>query len=709
MNGGRAGRRARYAGVAAVLLIAATVCAVLLNIVAAARPARLDLTATGEHRLSPRTLRVLDTLPGDCRIVIAAPLAGLDPGALDRVRDVLGQFARTSPKVRPVFIDTGSAAGLTQHAQLIRELAERDRAALDDQVATLRLAINQVNELAGDFETVLSAVLLKIRGGIPDEPARAAQREAFEQRAAAARISARDLRRAATEAAAQLDRKIGEAPVPATDKAAALVAAALGSAADQLGALVRDLKDFVESEQAPPAARDSARSIMGALGQRRDRAAVLRDEVARLPRPDLLRIAEALRASSAVLIIRDGGGLTAIDPEGLFPPSLALDAAGLARADLRRRAEELLSTAIATLASQDRPIVVLMHAENREFALRAPVFAALLERLRQRGIDVVEWPVAVQAEAPSLAALDPSARRPVVYVSIAPNTSAAATGPGESSGADRAVKLGQALEGLVQRGAPLLISVNPSLLPGYGQADPTTAILQHFGVRADSARPLVHERVTPQGRVVETDQVVRPEAGEHPIQRAIAGLPTLLTWPICFRRMETAPADATITELAVLPPDESMWAESQWLRAWQTPREQLAYLRDLPVYDEGRDLRGGPWPVAIAAQRPGPDGRPQRLVAVGSNTWFTDAVAAVEQPVEGRVFNPYPGNQELFEAAVSWLCGQDELIAQTPAARAFPMVGELAAGRLALLRWLVIAGLPVLVLAAGVLHRAVRG
>ncbi|MCC6678343.1 MAG: hypothetical protein IT436_14485 [Phycisphaerales bacterium] len=711
MSGGRAARRTRFASMAAALLVAASVCAVLLNFIAAARPVRLDMTATGEHRLSPRTLRVLGALGADCRVVVAAPLRSLDAASLERVRDVLGQFERASPRVRPVFIDTGAPAGLTQYTSLLRELTGRDRELIDGQVKTLRGAITTLNDLAGDFENVVSGVLMKVRGGIPDVPGGkgAAQREALEQRAAGARIAARELRRAATEAGEALDSKVGEVAVPATDRAAAVISAGLGSGVDQLSSLAAELKAFVEAEDSPATARDSARPLVNAINKRRDASAVIRDEVARLPRLDLLRVAEALKSSSAVLVISASGGLTAIDPAGLFPASLTLDAAGLARADLRRRAEELLSTALAALTSRARPIVVFMHAEPREFALKSPVFAGLLERLRLRGIDVLEWPVAVQAEPPSLAAVDPERERPVVYASIAPNTSAAASGPGDASGADRAVKLGQALEGLAQKGSAILLSVNPSLLPGYGQPDPTTAILPQFGFQADSARPLVRERITPQGRIVETDQIVRPPAGEQPILRAIAGLPTYLTWPVCFRRVDAAPIGPVLTDLAVIPDDRAVWCESQWLRAWQTPREQLPYLRDLPVFDESRDVRGGPWVVAVAAERAGPDGRTQRLVAVGSNTWFTDPIAAVEQLIEGRTFNPFPGNHELFESAVYWLCGQDELIAQTPAARAFPMVREISAARLGLLRWLVIAGVPVLVLLAGVVHRIVRG
>lgn len=707
-------RRARFASMAAILLITLTASVVLLNVLAARASIRADVTATGRHQLSPRTLRVLESLPADFRVVIAAPMRSLDADALARVRDVLDRLHRASPRLESSFIDTGSATGVTQYNTLLRDLASKDQPAIDAQAQVIRESIAATTALADDLESNLSPSLLQARDAVP-APAgdtaqvSTAQREAFEQRAAAARITARDLRRAAEDATAALDAKVADLPLPATDKAAAALTATIAPIVDQLSTLAQELQAFGQAEAAPPAVRDVARRLAPAIAARRDRAAVLRDRLARLPKPDLLRVADALKASSAVLVINTTGGLTAIDPNTLFPPSRALNEAGLAQADLQRRAEELLSTALATLVNPARPIVVFVHAETRAFLDKSPLFPRLLERLRLHGIDTVEWPVVLNPDPPTLAALNPDQKRPVVYVSISPNTSAAAAAPGEPSGAERAAKLGQALDTLAQRHAPLLISINPSLLPGYGQPDPTLSVLTAFGLAADSGRPLLREKLTPAGRAVEIDQVVIPPPGDHPVLRAIATLPTYLTWPIPLAHTASAPAGVSVTDLAVIPASDALWAESQWLRAWQTPRDQLQYLRDLPVFDAARDLRGGPWPVAAAAERLTSDAQRTRLVVVGSNTWFTDPIAANLQPADGRVYNPFPGNHELFEAAVYWLCGQDDLIAQTPTARAFPMVAAIDPGRLTLLRWLIVAGLPLAVLALGALHRLLRG
>lgn len=715
-------RRARFASMAGVLFLAVSASLILLNILASRAPIRADVTATGEHKLSPRTIRVLQSLAGDCRIVIAAPFKSIDRAALERVRDVLAQFQRTSPRIKPAFIDTGSAAGVTQYTTFLRDLIAADGPALESQARTLRDACASLESLAADLETNLSASLLKAREALPPgDPAKpaAGPREAFEQRAAAARIAARDLRRAAADAQTALANTVGDVPLPATDKATSQISTALASVVDQLSTLAQELKAFSESDASPPAARDAAKSIAPATAARRDSAALLREQIARLAKPDVLRIADALKSSTAVLIMNSGApsasgasktsGLTAVDPAALFPASLALHEAGLAQADLRRRSEELLSTAIATLINPARPIVVFTHAEARAFLDKSPIFPQLLEHLRVRGIDAIEWPVVLNPDPPALAALDPDRKRPVVFLSIAPNTSPAAGSSGEASGAERAAKLGQALDRLAQRGDAILLSINPSLLPSYGQADPTTAILPLFGLQADSGRPLMREVILAQGRAVQTDDLVRPPTGDHPILRAVASLPTYLTWPISLSPAATPPSGITTTPLAIIADSPSVWAESQWLNVWQTPAEQRAYLRNPPTFDPTRDARGGPWTVAAAAERTTADGKRQRLIAVGSNTWFTDPIASTVGTLDGRTFNPYPGNLELFDAGIYWLCGQDDLIAQTPAARAVPIVKDIPAPRLAALRWAATAGLPLLILILGLLHRALRG
>ncbi|VAX41239.1 hypothetical protein MNBD_PLANCTO03-495, partial [hydrothermal vent metagenome] len=202
---------------------------------------------------------------------------------------------------------------------------------------------------------------------------------------------------------------------------------------------------------------------------------------------------------------------------------------------------------------------------------------------------------------------------------------------------------------------------------------------------------------------------LQPREGTHPILHATANLPTTLSWPVPITASEGSAWQTT--PLLVLEDDPAIWRESQWLGLWQTPREQRGLLPNLPVFDEGIDTRNGPWTVALAAQRRDqPEGvRSGRLVVVGSNSWFADPIAFARQETDGRVSLVSPGNAELFEAAVLWLAGEDELIAQSAGARATPLVGAIDAGALSALRWALVAGLPIGVLLLGIVWRVVKG
>jgi hypothetical protein len=68
-----------------------------------------------------------------------------------------------------------------------------------------------------------------------------------------------------------------------------------------------------------------------------------------------------------------------------------------------------------------------------------------------------------------------------------------------------------------------------------------------------------------------------------------------------------------------------------------------------------------------------------------------------------------PGNLELLDQVVSYLCGRDDLIAQSAAATSVAMVQPIDDARLLRIRLAIIVGLPGLALLVGVLIRLWRG
>lgn len=717
---GRDGRRSKFAVYSVVLVVATLVVVAFLNILSSRLSVRFDVTSGGDQQLAPRTLNILQTLRGDHQIVIAAPLRNLDHRVVQRLLDTLKDFEHQSSSVTSRIIDTSTAGGREQYLKFVTSLIERERGRLDSQVESVKKGLEGLTTFTTFLGTDLSNALLSIRDAMTGpEQDKANYRQFFEQTAAAARLSAKDLEAASQRASDDLDSRIDEISLPATDLAAREIARVLGPTAGELDALIRQLRGAQQQPDLPAPLVQKIKALADDLQKRRDSIAIIADEMTRLPRLDVVRVVDTLKGGSVCLVIGPkDGGLTAIDIDTLIPNSATVASANLSGVDIGRRGEDLFSVALASLSGRPKPIVVLVHAEARPFFEATPVVQQLTQRLGLRGIDLVEWAVALQDQPPGLARLNPDGKRPVVYVSVAPNSAAGGDSKGQLTGPQRAEKLGKVLDTLADEGKNLLIGVFPSVLPTTGNVDPTVRVLDRFGLAASSGRVLLREVLTSQGRFVDSDFEFQPPSGEHPICKAIHGLPMLLSWPIDITPAGEPRNDVKTWTLLTLAPKQGIWSEAQWLKFWSTPGELRPQMPDQPTFDRNRDLdtpdmkRGEPprdWCLGMAAQRTNAKTNDQRLIVIGANAWFIDRFAFRTSPVDGRSVVVYPGNLELFEASVAWLAHQDEMIAQSPAARLLPVVKPLSRGTLLVAQWFFIAGLPILTLLVGLLHRWLRG
>jgi hypothetical protein len=776
----RRSARARRRGALLLTAVAACagVCAVaLVNVLAARFPARLDVTATADQSLSPRTTRILARIDRPVRIVIAADLRAADARVRTRLIDTLREIERANPKVTNRIIDVSRDDGRRAFRETVAELASRDAGVLREQVASISLAGGSAAAIATYLNDHVSGSILMVRDALPaTAPGVDRARTLLEEAAGLARVTARDLSATATRSTELLDTKIEGIDLPATDQARDQLARGLDAAILQMSRLAAAMRSVADAPGAAGPAADLARGLAPELEQRRDQALVVLESLRSLRRPDVLRVADALRQGAAALLIADpspsggagsgsgaggggvagaggaGGGsgasrgsaeptLAAIDPASLLPDSAWIDSAGLARADLARRSEELVSSALGSLVTPLRPVVVLTHTEREPILDRIAVFEALRARLTLRGVDIVEWSNAHATPMPSLAVVDPERVRPLVFAVLPPDSSAAAREGASETGLQRATGLAAVVGGLIDDGRSVLLSVSPSIAPSFGDQDPFAAALARFGLVSDSGRPLVWEEATAQGRLVRSERVAQSGAGpgavdggggagggggggggEHPIAGAIRGLPTLLPWPIALAP-QTPPEGvrATAWPIIDLVPDAALWAESQWLGYWQTPAAQRARGMNAPSFDASRDLRepGNAWSalttrpmgwvVAAAAERYRVGFPAQRMVVVGANGWYSDAVALAQADLDGRPVPAFPGNMELTDASIAWLAGQDDLIAQSPTARAAPIVRALTPEDVRNLRLALLAGFPLLILVVGGALRLIRG
>lgn len=708
--GGSMARRARYGFQAAAMLLAISAVVGFLGVLSDRYAVVLDATSSREHRLSERTRNLLRGLRDPHEVLIVANLDGVDARAVQRTQDVLDGFSRETDQLRVSVISVTSGDGLRQLDAAFERLAGTYKPSMERIGAAVVQAGSATEELATGLEA-LGEALHRAGQGVGDELANAAAIKRFyTDSASMCRIAASDAQAGVQAARTQAGQPIGRTPVPALDTALSTARRTLAALHGQLTQLVASLDSVIRAtdEQVPAALREATAPLSQSASRLRDRAARALSELDDAPPFPLAIAARAVGESSAALVIgppRNEPGapprMTAVEIEAIFPRRIPGVSDKAPVPDVRARAEELLAGAIATVNTDDAPIVILTHGAGESERL-TPDFApvrGMVDRLRLRGMSVVEWAAAIDADLPSIAAIDPTGKRPVVFV-VMPTSGMT------PEGAARMMKLGNALRALVEAGRPVLVSVTPSTLPSIGQRDPQVEMLEQLGMKIDTARPLLRQTQTPAGPVVSADMTFTSTGGTHAISGAIESLRTHLPWcsPI---RIDSG--EKRVVPILVAADDNRTWAESEWLRFRQTPAAQRALLVNPPQEDSARDDGEGPWVVAAAVERTLPDQRRQRAVVVGSTGWFLDDLAQQRVQVGSQSVPVFPGNLELLEAAIYWLAGQNDMIATSPEAQAMATIPSMDANQFAAIRWGLIAGLPLLVLLIGGVWRLARG
>jgi len=704
---GRTGeRRLTFGAWTAALVIAVTAICVIAALLASVHRARLDLTATRRHTLAERTQAILDRLETPHQVIVVAERQGLDSLSLQRLSDVLAAMESAGDRLSVSWVDPTTQGGRAAYGSLRQEVAALYAAELERHLEAVQTAAAAAVGLASGLET-FSALLGERREALTKIPGLEGQVEAL---AAAARVNARRTRTLGESAQESLEAAADVAAIPPTDEARRRLAPGLSELAEQLDALASSLQSVQPPGDAQAEATEALRDVIQQVVRLRDRAARQADALDRLGRSMAHAVDAALQRGDAVVVLSEAGA-TAAPLGALFPDRAAVEAAGASAP--RFVGEEIIATALVTLSDRPKPIVVFVHGGARARLDSAGLPAteeaqwalgSLIRRLHLRGADTAEWAPAVDSARPTFTGLDPVGDRPIVWVTLAisATTREAATQMGA---------LSDAVRRLVADGESVLISVEPSPLPGVGEPDPMVQFLEPLGIEVRSGLPLVQRSPTAGGgSAVSAEHVVRRTASDHPIAQVVRGLPALLLWPCPIEVSETADPNVTLWPLLEIEHGAGRWAESEWLRLRAVPPAQRSIMRDPPEPNPTRDDVDGPWTVAAAAERLGAEaGELQRLVVVASNGWFLDPIVERRAAAAGRTVARYPGNGELFEASVAWLAGMDDLLAPSPRAGDTPRIAPLDEDSLLALRWALALGPPAVVLALGGLLRLWRG
>lgn len=684
-------RRVGVAWLAATFLAANAVSAAFLVALADRYRVRVDVTATGEHRLAPQTRRLMEAVgPGEgFELVVAAEASRVDPRAWQALLDVGTELQIAGPVTMTLLDGAAARPGLESLAQ---RLVVREAEAIERQTRALAQAMAELWRAADAIEVDLAEVL--------ESAAKAAGEgelsQVMQARTQAAPRLAQDLRIAVARAREALDTPILPGiDLASLDTARVAIVAPARDAAAQMGLLADEALAITRTTSYPEGLRRVTSRLAQTAGAARAVCSTAADLADRLPMLDVVRVLRSVGDSAVVLV--GPSNAVAIDAGTLLPPPGVLRPEAATAPSLRGRAEGFIATAMLTALDSRRPILVVAHAEDTRFIERPGALGVALDHLRRQGIDVVEWPIMLEDSVPGLAQLDAGRARPVLYLVLNTNTGARSPDPMAPRPDERAARLGTLVRRLIDQGNPLLVNLTPSEVVVGGGVDATALPLGEFGLSARSGLAML--TTAPQSEVVEHDMLVRAKVGDHPIQGAVAGLLTYMPWAVPIEHDGSGSAWPLLTV-----DDTRAWGETRWSGYRRVRREERPLVSNPPVREPDVDDANGPWTIAWAAMRE----TGGRIVVVGSNDWLADEIVSSGQSLDGRMAASYPGNLALLDASVLWLTGRDEFIAPTVASSSVAMIGSIPPARLSALRWSLVLGVPLLILLVGGVWRLLR-
>lgn len=702
-------RRAKHLIFGAITVIGVGVAAIALNVAADRAKIRFDLTASGERSLAPKTKRELERLKRPHSLVLVYRGSSVNADARSRARDVFSELSASSNNFRCVEIDIEDANGQREFEAFVAQLLADESDALGSAESITKDSIERTRGLAKSLDSVLGVALMETAETIPTiDPDSDRIRAAVRQFGLSSKSAGGELERAANDATTKLNETVGSLSFVRTDNSIAGLLKSLRTSVNTARIIRGECAKAVSTPKTGAQGTDRLRAIIPALERWISECDALIDALSKQRPIQCLRVIDALKSGSCALIT--GEGLIALNIDRILPPAEYVVEGGAA-ADQARGVEDLIATGLSALRAPLRPIIVLMHGEPRRFLDEVPIFERLIQRQIDAGIDLVEWATVIEDQEPVTTDIDPAGVRPKVYVVLCPDSSAKESGG--MSGLQRAEKLAAAADRMAESGRSMLIGLNPSIAPSFGKPDAMNTVLARFGITAETGRPLIRTTKTPQGVSIETDRIVQSTDSVNPLSGAVRGLPTFLPWPVALiERIATDGASVERTSVQSLPCDAETWGEARWSGIWITPREKRGLIADGPKFEADRDLtaQGAQtnWTIGTAIQRSTTQGRRSRAVIIGSNSWYMDAVATQSTTVDGRAVRAYPGNDELFDASVLWLAGLDDLIAQSPTARATPVIVPMNDVTQTRLRMSLIFGLPIGVLVIGLALRLIR-
>lgn len=375
--------------------------------------------------------------------------------------------------------------------------------------------------------------------------------------------------------------------------------------------------------------------------------------------------------------------------------------------------EQAVSSAILSMVHPEKTRIVIVNASPNAQLSTTGMFTDITQRLTKENFEVVDWsPAASPMGAPDQPPPAPPAQgKGVVWVILPPDPPTQqqmmmGAPPPDARPVAEAVRkhldAGGSAIFLAEASSPMAaLSGGPA---GYPYAD----LVRSFGVDVSAKYTVVKSRPGEDGRITQP-QIDFTRYPDHDITRPLQSLRTLfaglpsrvgLYGPPTVVRVDPAkPADVEAAVIVNVD-DPDVWASAN-------------FNGDQTTYDAQTDLKA-PIPMGVAAlKNKGNAEKEQRIVVLGNKLFPTDQILEYGPTTlyQGRLVTvpAFPGNGELFVNAVLWASNYGNMIALGPRTGVALRIRDISPGALAALDWGVVwLGAPALTLIIGGLVFFVR-
>jgi len=616
----------------------------------------LDATKSRVYSLSPRTMSMLSDLDGAWHITVMLHEDGADPAIVRQVDEVLQQFANGPAAIEVQRLDPADQRDIVAWEGVLAGLRGLDaseavewRAAIDDGVEAFKSFVVFAQTVAGPMRSVSTG--------------------ADDLTAAVSALAVIAAQGHTILEAVEGSMEPGPAqPLPDWVGAKAILQQVLTQWAMELGGMDHALRS---REGILPAV-----CSVESFAARADMLARAADRLARLSPLPSAGLGRQLLEGEAAVVLGPGGGRV-IAASQLIPSAFADAGEGRVAFDQRFRGEQIIASAMRSIAEEVTPRVVFVH--DGAASVLNPVnpdvdVSGAASVLRAAGMQVEQWQPHVNTGRPEWT------KGPTAWVILPP----ARRGGVELSSGEAALL--RAASDLAASGEGVMLNLFPSQASALGQPDPWAALAGRLGVDARTSEVLLRDVSTSEGREPPEATIELAEfPADHVVAAAVHGQPLKLPLPL---RVSPA-ADATgLMVLAEVEAGPSLWMEPNW-RALVSADPRLR--RRPPAFDPARVIDESV-PVAVAGTLP----RGGRVLVIGSGNWMRTGVADAAANAGGdRIALLHPGNHELMVAATSWLAGLDDRIARGALSQEVARLRSIGTSERRLWGWVILCVLPV--------------